>query len=206
MCGVIGYASPAVTEESLDRLHTILLESSIRGRHASGLAWHDGESVQQLVLSEPMESLLADLDLTRVIRPDGSARVIGHARYSTSGLRYNQPLLLSGWALAHNGVVTQAEPQTWPVRCATDNDSELLLRAVVDGRDPVEAYPTASIAAVWLTPSGSLRWVRNGLRPLWRATDAADQYLASTADILLRAGLTDLTPVAPSGARADAQV
>lgn len=192
MCGVIGLDTPDATEETLDALYTVLLESSIRGRHASGLAWHDGQGLQRVVMPGPMEGLLASVDLRQLVRPDGSVCCIGHARYSTSDLAFNQPLVAGEYALAHNGVVSQADPREWPEpygsQCEGRNDSELLLRALIGGEDPVRAFPGASVAAVWIA-RGSLHYGRNGLRPLWSAPLGVGRITASTADILRRAGL-----------------
>lgn len=194
MCGIIGLNLPHATEEDLEQLRTVMLESSIRGRHASGIVWHDGLRLHRLVADGPMEGLLATFDPAQMVRPDGSVLAIGHARYSTSDLLYHQPLVASGWALAHNGVVSQADPQQWQAQygyaCEGRNDSELLLRALVAGEDPLGRFPAASVAAVWITPKGELRHLRNGLRPMWWARiGGSGAIFASTADILRRAGL-----------------
>lgn len=192
MCGVIGYSGHASTA-ALEALRTVLLESSIRGRHASGLAWHDGSGLQRVAQDGPMEALLADVDLWDMVQPNGRVVMIGHARYSTSDLLFHQPLVAQGYALAHNGVISQADPSEWPARfglhCEGRNDSELLLRALIAGLDPSETFPRASVAAVWIDPSGALKWTRNGLRPLWSAQLGGGRTIASTANILQRAGL-----------------
>ena len=201
MCGVIGYNGHASTS-TLEALRTVLLESSIRGRHASGLAWHDGSSLHRVAQDGPMEDLLASFDLWDLVRPDGRVSMIGHARYSTSDLQFHQPLVAQGYALAHNGVISQADPSGWPARfglhCEGRNDSELLLRALIAGLDPVVTFPGASVAAVWIDPSGALGVLRNGLRPLWYARLGGVRIIGSTANILQRAGLEPY-PVEPWG-------
>lgn len=192
MCGVIGADLPEATEESLEALRTVLLESSIRGRHGSGLAWHDGQTLRRLVKDGPMKGLLAGFDMRDLVRPDGSVLCVGHARYSTSDMEFHQPLVAQGVALAHNGVVSQADPSEWEAKygyiCEGRNDSELLLRGLLDRRHPVAAFPEASIAAVWIH-DGQMSYARNGLRPLWYADIGSGRVIASTADILQRAGL-----------------
>ena len=56
--------------------------------------------------------------------------MIGHCRYSTSDLQYNQPIYNDDYSIAHNGVVSQEMPERWKelygYDCKTKNDSELI--------------------------------------------------------------------------------
>ena len=51
MCGIIGYVNHGVTKEDMQVLKQVFLESRIRGKHASGLAWFDGHKIQSYVSS-----------------------------------------------------------------------------------------------------------------------------------------------------------
>lgn len=199
MCGIVGFWSSSATEEDLECLRVVLLESEIRGRHASGVAWHDGQQLHCASLPVPMSTFLEEFSLGQLRASDGSMLLLGHARYSTSDREFNQPIMdrERTAVIVHNGVVTQADPASWRARygfpCEGRNDSELLLQALLAGRDPLETFPGASIAAAWIV-GRRLFYARNGLRPLWRATLGAGEIVASTEHILLSAGL-DPEPV-----------
>ena len=65
----------------------------------------------------------------------------------------------------------------------TTNDSELIYHS----KEPLTEFPEASMAVAELHSNGTLRWYRNGKRPLYMA----DGFFMSTKDIALRAGLRD---------------
>jgi glutamine phosphoribosylpyrophosphate amidotransferase len=120
-------------------------------------------------------------------------QLIGHCRYSTSDLRYNQPLhIFNDFAMAHNGVVDQRPAAYWVehgYELSTSNDSELLYQARYAKREPLKEFPEASMAVAELG-LGGIRWYRNGKRPLYYVKVANGYFICSTADIALRAGLT----------------
>lgn len=201
MCGIVGFSSNGqVSTSELDTLAQVLAESQIRGRHAAGIAWCTDLGIQSYVKPIPMKQLLHEFPLNRIVQPDGSICMIGHARYSTSDLRYNQPIVGDHLAIAHNGVVTQADPGQWSdlynVTCESRNDSEILLQ-LHDSLTP-QLLETSSISALYLHESGQIQVLVNGLRPLWQGHIGAHQVWASTYDILNRAGVTDITRVVSS--------
>jgi len=114
---------------------------------------------------------------------------IAHTRYCTSG-DTPQPINVGKQWLAFNGVIdmgTKAEmEERWKVKLTTDNDGELYLRSS-NVRVWVGANG-ASFAGVILEP-GKLTAFRNANRPLWRIESKGGLILASTRDILFRAGL-----------------
>jgi glutamine phosphoribosylpyrophosphate amidotransferase len=120
--------------------------------------------------------------------------MIGHIRYSTSDVRFNQPFSNDKYAIVHNGVISQESPENWPIKCETRNDSEMVLHALSDFKNykhPLEEFPDSSQAVVFLQNSSNVLggW-RNGLRPLWYSWDAHERLiLASTENILKRAGI-----------------
>jgi glutamine phosphoribosylpyrophosphate amidotransferase len=128
-------------------------------------------------------------------------KLIGHCRYSTSDLSYNQPLSLTDQlSIVHNGVVTQDPPETWgrygyPLE--TSNDSELLLQSIAAGEEPLVAFPDASIAALELHSDGRMRWYRNGKRPLYMSATDNGYFVTSTRDIAVRSGLTNSVKATP---------
>lgn len=196
ICGIVGFVSNNATSADLEVLKRVLIESRIRGKHASGIAWSDGIELYSYVKSIPIDELVNQFDLND-INVNGKVSMIAHTRYSTSDIRYNQPIVGDSMAIAHNGVITQADYDTWEsqygYKCSTHNDSELLLRCQEDGRDPYEVFPGSSFAALFLSRGGKLTLMRNGLRPLWVGTIGDGFVCASTYDILRRAGVTDIT-------------
>ena len=141
MCAIVGFESEKVTEKDLVILKKVLIESKIRGKHASGVAWFDGGKICCEKKSLPMDKFLKDFDLSKIVY-NGKVKMIAHARYSTSDLEFNQPLVSGNLAIAHNGVVTQEAPENWEkhfgYKCETKNDSELLLRAIENDEDIFE--------------------------------------------------------------------
>lgn len=204
MCAIVGFESDNVTEADLIVLKKVLLESRIRGKHASGIAWLEGEKIVCDKKPLPIDEFISRFDLNSIVF-DGKIRMIAHARYSTSDLEYNQPLLSESGkiAIAHNGVVTQEVPEKWKelfgFDCVTKNDSELLLRVIESGGDIFETFLEASIALVILTNEGFLFARRNGKRPLWEGNIGSGKVYASTSDILKRAGVVNIKKISSYG-------
>lgn len=200
MCGIIGFSSKNTTTKDIEILRKVMIESRIRGKHASGIAWSDGSSIHSRVLPVPIDQLVQEFDLHSLIH-GGQISLIAHARYSTSDIKYNQPIIGDSLAIAHNGVITQDNPENWEksygFKCKTHNDSELLLRVLEKGKQPDKVFPDSSIAAVILTDKGQITAIRNGLRPLWQGKIGEGVVYASTYDILLRSGVKDIKKLKP---------
>ena len=193
MCAIIGFESDNVTEHDLQVLKKAMIASRIRGKHASGVAWFNGDKILCEKESLPIDKFLENFDLHKIIY-SGKAKMIAHCRYSTSDLKYNQPIVSDSEeiAIAHNGVVTQEVPENWEkhfgYKCKTKNDSELLLQAIQNEDDVFEKFPLASISMVILNKNG-VKGIRNGKRPLWCGKLGAGTLICSTFDILVKAGV-----------------
>lgn len=183
MCSVIGYYSRNTTLKERNILKSIFLQSGIRGKHATGLFCGNGyvsEPVSTYEFSElfPFEEIV------------GETYLIGHTRYSTSDLNFNQPIVIEGIAIVHNGVVTQENPSKWEnhfgYMCETRNDSELLLRAYRSGVHPLVKFRDSSIACI-VSDGSYLKFFRNEYRPLWFFASDGSYFISSTRDILVRA-------------------
>lgn len=191
MCGIIGFTSDKVTENQMYCLRTVMIESRIRGMHASGVVCYINNKKKSMVIPEPIDVLVKKLDWASILGCKVS--LIAHARYSTSDIQYNQPIIDKGTGIAivHNGVVSQSPPEQWEqqfgYKTQTKNDSELLLRCIIDGKDPLKVFPESSIAALVLNKDHSIKVIRNGLRPLWTGEVEGARVYASTFDILSRA-------------------
>jgi hypothetical protein len=108
-------------------------------------------------------------------------------------LRFNQPLQNEDVSIVHNGVVTQDDPELWGrygYELNTTNDSELVLRSVASGGEPLTEFPDASIAALELHRGGKMRWYRNTKRPLHSVKVKNGYFIMSTQNIAERAGLS----------------
>ena len=199
ICGIIGYYNKFTTDEDLEILKRVLIESRIRGKHASGIAWYNGVSIQSVVKPKPIDELVKKFNFSKLIYEDSSVSMIAHARYSTSDIRYNQPIVGDSLAIAHNGVITQNLPSTWEktygYQCKTKNDSELLLRALEHKEDIFNKFKDSSIATVVLHPTGEVEGFRNKYRPLWTGVIGQGTVWASTYDILDRAGVKNISKV-----------
>lgn len=192
MCGVIGFTSKNVNKKDIETIKRVMIESSIRGKHASGIAWVKNGEFHSMVDSIPIDELVNQIDWNDVVE-NGCISMIAHARYSTSDIKYNQPIVGDELAIVHNGVITQSPPETWEkefeITCKTKNDSELLLHCYEQGNIPKYLFPDSSIAAILLDKDGTLYHVRNKLRPMWVGKIGFGTVYASTLDILNRAGV-----------------
>lgn len=186
MCGIVAMYRGGLSEKEFkEQFLRLMREASIRGLHATGVSYVLDRKVITLSDGSPESNFAYPPALW------SSGAVIGHLRYSTSDLAYNQPISVDqSVAIAHNGVVTQAEPSEWPALFgggySTKNDSEILLRLYKTGVHPLRLVDTSQ-AVVLLTPN-ALRFWRNECRPAhWARSDNGAVVVASTSDILRRA-------------------
>jgi len=206
MCGVIGVHLSNPTDADLFMVRNIFIQSMIRGKHATGVTYFDGEKL--ITKKEPIpakkfmekhhpEDWVYDHDFV-----DGRKELcfIGHIRYSTSDLRYNQPFQSDKLAIAHNGVISQEPVETWEFPTETANDSELILRCFENEIHPLVKYVDRSMAVTCIQilnreevnkPFPFLSGFRNHERPLYRAKRENGVIFASTKDILNRSGIYD---------------
>lgn len=193
MCALLGIVLPRATKEDIALANRLLLESRIRGKHATGVTYLKGGYLNTIRGSVPAEDFLQAYSFANFVDSDGSLRAIAHCRYSTSDLLYNQPVFNADVALVHNGVVSQELPKNWPYLygyvCSTKNDSELLLRTIRRGRSPLLEWQQASLAVIELYRNGNVRAYRNGKRPLYLTKYGGGYIFTSTVDIARRAGL-----------------
>lgn len=185
MCSVIGAILKEPRAEDFLMLHRVFLESKIRGMHATGIAYVKNNEV--IIDKRPVPADEFPFNFPSYLNEDGSLYLIGHCRYSTSDLEYNQPIGHAGHAIVHNGVITQELPENWKqlynYDCETKNDSELVLHSV----SPLEEFPDMSMGVCELTNDKKLLTYRNGKRPLYLTSIPNGCIITSTADIATRA-------------------
>ena len=158
MCGVVGYVG-SVNPELVKR---VVEESKVRGLHNLGKFEVNGAGIY-------------------------------HTRYCTSGKDHQPIIQAKVGALVMNGVIhmgTKKEMEKqFRFKMQTDNDAELLFEYLkqYSFEDICGFWPHASIAA--LTIEGRILFaMRNEKRPLWMIEVKKSVLLASTQDILRRAG------------------
>ena len=188
MCAVIGVDLKNPSMDDLTLVMKVFLESKIRGMHATGLTFlYDGKLVT-LIAPLPADRFSPIENLSDMVCDD-KLKLIGHCRYSTSDLEYNQPLYTKDVAIVHNGVISQELPENWEklygITTKTKNDSELLLHTVSDS--PLMLWSNASMAVIELHNSGVMKAYRNGKRPLYVTELDNGVIYTSTADIMHRA-------------------
>jgi glutamine phosphoribosylpyrophosphate amidotransferase len=191
MCALFGCDLEEVTQNNIQTIQRIALESQVRGKHATGISYIGKNGLETITEPVCAQEFLNLYDLNDCVSDD-CLTLIGHCRYSTSDIRYNQPLTNGSLAIAHNGVIEQSPPETWikfGYQLKTTNDSELVLRAIENKEQPLKKFTDASMAVLELRETGSMRYYRNGKRPLWKSEVKNGFFLTSTKDIALRAGL-----------------
>ncbi|NBR25653.1 MAG: hypothetical protein EBU08_18105 [Micrococcales bacterium] len=195
MCAVVGAYLENPSSLDLVTLADVFRESSIRGLHATGISWVRGGQIHTHIDSVPATKFLDYFNLGSCINEDGNLYLIGHCRYSTSDLAYNQPMYNENVSIAHNGVVSQEMPENWErlygYKCKTRNDSELIVHTLEANKSPLEEFPNASMAVVELYKEKKIRFYRNGKRPIYFTSLRNGGIITSTKDIAVRADLKE---------------
>jgi len=185
MCAVIGAILQKPTLQDFTMLHRVFLESKIRGMHATGISYVKNDRV--VTEKHPVPANEFPFNFAEYVNEDGNLYLIGHCRYSTSDLEFNQPIGNDKHSIVHNGVITQELPERWKelynYECTTKNDSELVLHS----DSPLEEFPDMSMGVCELTSDKKLLAYRNGKRPLYLTSISNGCIITSTADIIKRA-------------------
>jgi glutamine phosphoribosylpyrophosphate amidotransferase len=190
MCAIIGAILLEPTKQDFEMLERVFHESKIRGMHATGLAYVKDDTVH--IERNPVPADQFEFKWKDYLNEDGNLYLIGHCRYSTSDLEFNQPLGYDLKAIVHNGVITQELPENWReiygYDCITKNDSELVLHS----DDPLQEFSHMSMGVCELIGSKKLRFYRNGKRPLYLTNISNGCIITSTKDIPKRAEVPGL--------------
>ncbi len=187
MCAVVGAILIEPSKEDLLMLHRVFLESKIRGKHATGIAYVKNDKV--IIDKRPVPADEFPFTFAEYLNEDGNLYIIGHCRYSTSDLEYNQPIGNDDSAIVHNGVITQELSENWKqiygYETITKNDSELVLHSP----DPLREFSHMSMGVCKITKDKKLQFYRNGKRPLYLSSVSNGCIITSTADIAVRANV-----------------
>jgi glutamine phosphoribosylpyrophosphate amidotransferase len=189
MCSVIGAIIKEPRAEDFLMLHRVFLESKIRGMHATGISYvKHGKIITE---KRPVPADQFPFNFPSYVNEDGSLYLIGHCRYSTSDLEFNQPIANENLSVVHNGVITQELPEKWKelygYDCETKNDTELILHTAEDCISPLVRWKESSLAVIELHVDKVIRFYRNGKRPLYLTSISNGCIITSTADVPKRA-------------------
>lgn len=189
MCSVIGVIIKEPRAEDFLMLHRVFLESKIRGMHATGISYvKHGKIITE---KRPVPADEFPFNFPSYVNEDGSLYMIGHCRYSTSDLEFNQPIANENLSVVHNGVITQELPEKWKelygYDCETKNDTELILHTAEDCISPLVRWKDSSLAVIELHVDKVIRFYRNGKRPLYLTSISNGCIITSTADVPKRA-------------------
>ena len=189
MCSVIGAIIKEPRAEDFLMLHRVFLESKIRGMHATGISYvKHGKIITE---KRPVPADEFPFNFPSYVNEDGSLYMIGHCRYSTSDLEFNQPIANKNLSVVHNGVITQELPEKWKelygYDCETKNDTELILHTAEDCISPLVRWKDSSLAVIELHVDKVIRFYRNGKRPLYLTSISNGCIITSTADVPKRA-------------------
>lgn len=202
MCSVVGIILKNPTQKDFDSIKRVFLESKIRGMHATGISYVKNNRV--ITEKHPVPADKFPWVFPSYVNEDGNVYLVGHCRYSTSDLEFNQPIANSTTAVAHNGVITQELPERWEelygYKCKTKNDTELLLHTIEDNECPLTKWQNASLAVCELWFCKKLRFYRNGKRPIYFTLVENGVIITSTEDIIVRTKINGVTSIAPLGA------
>jgi glutamine phosphoribosylpyrophosphate amidotransferase len=189
MCSVIGAIIKEPRAEDLLMLQRVFLESKIRGMHATGISYV--KNGQIITDKRPVPADQFPFNFANYINEDGNLYLVGHCRYSTSDLEYNQPIANDNLSVVHNGVITQELPERWKelygYDCETKNDTELILHTAEDCISPLLRWKDSSLAVCELHVDKVLRVYRNGKRPLYLTNISNGCIITSTSDVPKRA-------------------
>lgn len=193
MCGVLGIAIKKPDEREFELVRRLFKQSMIRGKHATGVSYVKNNKVHTIKEPVDADSFIKGQDVSSWVNEDGNLYCVGHVRYSTSDLAYNQPMATEELSIVHNGVISQESPETWKetygYETLTKNDSELILRCLESGEVPLHKFQPSSMAVCTLDKNKVITAFRNEARPLYYSYGKNGIIFASTADILKRSGL-----------------
>lgn len=188
MCAVIGAIFSKPTEAQFLIVKRVFLESKVRGLHATGISYLKDNKIITIRESIPADQFVNRHlnNLSEFLNSDGNLYLIGHCRYSTSDLEFNQPLYNKQKSIVHNGVISQEFPEKWKsiygYDCITKNDSELILHS----NDPLAEFKDMSMGVCELNRNKTLKAYRNGKRPLYITQLQNGFIITSTRDIIKR--------------------
>jgi glutamine phosphoribosylpyrophosphate amidotransferase len=192
MCSIVAYKGKFDAALILD----IFKYSRIRGLHSFGYSYVSGNNIVT-------KKFLSYDDFCATIQIDSPDAFIAHFRYSTSGdykLHVNnQPIVKKNVAMVFNGVIDMRTKQqmenAYCLEMETDNDGEIALLERIKGKESVLKFiANKTFAGAFLHEDETIEILRNNKRPCHIGRHMNAKIVASTKDILNRAGI-DVTSI-----------
>jgi len=187
MCGIIAIKTDSFNNESLILLKQLFIESKIRGLHATGISLINNGKLKTIKKPLSADKFINKVPLEKLLGKELS--LIGHTRYSTSDIEFNQPIANDVESIVHNGVITQETANNWSnkynMTFKTKNDTEILFNTLLNNNDPY-SLTGATMGVIRLNNKNEMYCFRNGERPMWKATYNNSLFISSTKDILDR--------------------
>lgn len=200
MCG-IGAFQIVEQEINAQRLAKALLKGlTIRGRDASGIAWHSDTEQQTYI----QKLDVSGRDLANMLDEELGSTAIIHTRFATQGspanMKNNHPIDAGGIVGVHNGHISNDNELFRTIhadseyRRKAEVDSEAAFAYLRHGAKDKDLYQRmrdikGGAALIWLNTRGPrklLHATRLNSSPLWFGhTAKGSVVLASTKDILM---------------------
>jgi len=197
MCSILAFKGKS-SLNNIELISNFIVENSIRGKHATGVSYLFDNKIKTLIeptdgksfLEKHFSTIKQDLLSSELIS------LIGHSRYSTSGLEHNQPIDIgNNLSVAMNGVLTQADPKYWKelydIEPVTTNDAEIIHNYLQKGINVIQRFPRASMAVVGLWKHGKMFSFRNSTRPAWSCQRDDSIIVSSTQEVFKRSGINE---------------
>lgn len=198
MCGIAGFNLAPEENVNATRLASeLLLGIEERGRHATGVAYFDGDGAWVQKDALPATAFVKDLDM-----PAHTSNALLHTRFGTKGSRHdmanNHPIEIPGHVIGvHNGVVWNDDEifaEVGTSRRIAEVDSEAIFAALAYLPGPIDyalGKVLGSAAIAWidtLGDPGTMHLARISASPLIFAfTEGGSFIFASTASAIRRA-------------------
>ena len=174
MCAVIGTIIQNPSIKDFENLLRVFHESKIRGMHATGISYVKHGKIHTEKYPVPANEF--PFNLPAYVNEDGNLYLVGHCRYSTSDLEYNQPIANENLSVVH---------------------TEIILNTEEDCISPLIRWKDSSLAVCELHVDRVIRAYRNGKRPLYLTTFNNGCIITSTENIPARAGIEGFTTELP---------
>lgn len=212
MCGVVGFYSEDPSRSHLLKIIQLFKHSKIRGLHAFGFSVLEKRGRPDGIYTAKFHSLLELEVALRAYELNPPGLLIGHGRYSTSGDYHdhsnNQPIHIPYVSVAFNGVISmktkEEREKDFHKLYTTDNDGEIIARMAERNEDYATFVKKGKFSFAGLIMKGERVGVlRNKNRPLWCAKYEGGTFIASTKDILRRAGGFETPKEIPPGIDCD---
>lgn len=189
MCAVIGAVVRHIDNDCKSKLWKVFQESKIRGIQSFGFV--SLNNITRKVLRTLKDSQIE----SAIDQITDKSLVIMHCRYSTSG-NIGQPVSRFGYDLVFNGNINMGTKEelerAYNLQLITDNDGEVFLHKMLFHNElKLLSAPTTSFFGLVLNLHNKSMWAyRNEKRPGYLYYNNKYTVVASTKDILYRAGLT----------------